>query len=580
MAASEEDTKKLFSGLDYLGVPSDIGNVGQTDIAAGSTGIPAPSAPGGVVGTAGGAGGQRAAGGPDSMGLAKSALEALYKTGKFGQQAFGSQDLGTRGSVGGEGVTQGSNQSLSDYLRGLTSATGATGTGGATAASTGMTNVLGQSTVNPDIANSLQGFLEQGMTPDQIQEIMGGLEGVTSGSQGLAGGASSLGSSLGTAGAGAGALGAILGVLAQATGDPGIAQAAKLVGAGTGALGLAGTAGSLASLAPLLGTATAAVPTGIAAGLGTGAATGLATGGAAGAGLAGGAAFAPIAAMMLASTISGLAGGEDPIGEGIGEMMEPAMGRYGKFVGDLSQNVGQQKKSFNVLEQALPYVQSKEELGQLLNSYRNYLSTTQKAPVEQYGGTGPGDPYSIAKIPGTGPVTHGQQTPGGDFGPETQALQGMVEQLLGVLPGERITAGYGDPGGGLEGEAYRRLWQQFPMVNPGPASEINTLPVYGQEGYQQFTPEQMNNALAAGTFSQIPQWDPMTGQWVAAGPGAGPKKASDVFQVSPYWQSLQAKQAAAANPLAGQIGAMMGGGAGTGLGEGMLSEEERRRLGQ
>ena len=135
-------------------------------------------------------------------------------------------------------------------------------------------------------------------------------------------------------------------------------------------------------------------------------------------------------------------------------------------------------------------------------------------------------------------MTHGEQTQSVDWANETQGLQRIVDQMLGVLPGERITAQYGQPGGGLEGESARRLWQQF---LPGEAGASETLPVYGGAGqpYQQFTPEQMANAFAQGTFGSAPAWDPATGQWVVHGPGVAPPAASDVFQTSPYWQHTE-----------------------------------------
>ena len=52
-------------------------------------------------------------GGPDSLGLAKSALEAAWKTGKFGKQLLGDEEA-ARGGTG-----EGTESSTSDYLRSL-----------------------------------------------------------------------------------------------------------------------------------------------------------------------------------------------------------------------------------------------------------------------------------------------------------------------------------------------------------------------------------------------------------------------------------------------------------------------------
>lgn len=538
---AQKGMDELFKGSNVLGNPTELRLTGTGSLPGGgaAAALPAPGGPGGVAGGfLGGRQGQEG-GGPDSMGLAKSALDAAYKTGKFGQGLTAEPDLGTRGSVGGGG-------SLSDYLRGGAGVAGALG--GQGSAAPGMTNVLGQSTVNPDIANTLQELLGQGMSPDQIQEIMGGLEAVQSGASGVSGAASGLeglAGGLGSVAGGGAALGAILGLIAQATGDPEIAKAAQYTGAAGSAAGLAGTASAL--------------PGAIAAGT-------------AGVGTAAGAVAAPIAAMMLASTISGLVGGDDPVGEGIGEMMEPIMGDYGKFAGKLGANVGQQQQSFNVLEQALPYVQSKEELGQLLNSYKNYLGTTQKAPVEQYGGTGPGDPYSIAKISGQGPVTHGQQTATRDFGPETQALQGRVDELLGMLPGERITAGYGEPGGGLEGPDAIRLWSQFLDRGQNAPSQYNGANFFGAASS---LPENQPGAIAAGGHG-----DPL----VAYGnpgydyAGAGwPEPGKYLGSVSPYWQQLQGRQQQQAAQRTAT--AQKGLGQGQGSFDAMLSDEQKREMG-
>ena len=227
-------------------------------------------------------------------------------------------------------------------------------------------------------------------------------------------------------------------------------ELAASLGIGAGAAGGAGAAAGAAGAGAAAGGA-AAGGAGASAGIGAGAA---------GAGLGVGAALAPIAAFLIWDAATG--------GKYMGSALKSTEGNYSSFVPELMLDQSQQGKAFGRLGSALPYVQSKEELGQLLNSYNNYLGTTTGITPEQSGGTYPGDPYAIGKIPGVGPVTHGQQTQTIDWGPQTQELSSMVNALLGVLPGERITAQYGQPGGGLEGgtEAYRRLWEGLPSSGP------------------------------------------------------------------------------------------------------------------
>lgn len=602
MPATSEDEKILTRGLDYLGKESTIPLTGTSDVKAGATGIPAPSGAGGLSGFSGGAG--RAAGqaggeggGPGALGLTKQAIDAAIKSGKFASQFFGGE---TRGNVGGEGQIQRSDQSLSDVLR--------SGTGGPSDLSAFLSALE-----RGDIAN--QTLTVGGGSPmSQLDVLRENLPGVNFSSgvpaaagaanyfstpEGLAAlgelgintdmlrgagivpsGVSGAASGLGTAGLGAGAAGAILGLIASLTGDQTLGKAGGALGAAGGALGTAGALTSALTAAP----AVAAAPTiGAASGaLGASSALGgVATGA--------GAALAPVAAMMLIGSIANMIDPDSPAAaldmfSGSGNPMETLAGDYHTFTPELLQNVGRQGTAFGTLGQALPYVQNKAELGQLLNTYRNYLGTTTGITPEGFGGLEGADPsvYSLGKIPGVGPVTHGQQTPTVDFGPQTRALWDQLSQLYGVLPGDPITAQYGQPGGGLTGEAARRLWQQFlpPEATGAQLGQTGFVgPVYTGAGspYATFSPQDIANAQNAGTISRTPTWDPETGQLVLTWGGQqGPPRGSEFFQMAPFMAQLQGQRPGAGG-IGGQIDALINGG--TGLAEGMLSEEERRRAG-
>lgn len=601
--------------LDVLGKPTAgiklSGTSDTGDLLSGPGAIPGGSTGAGAGGPFGGGARRAGPGGPSDLSLALQSLGTAKSVGEFVSRFFGGEG-GTRGSVGGEGVTQRSDQSLSDRLRSdanipaqfrtppsrlpFLPGSGFTPSKDVSAAFQSMSpqeqalfgewfgpgaGVLGAT----DYFSTPQGLAALGELGINTDILRGA--GVVPSGAGAAG-------TLGNIGGGAGAVAAVLGLIASLTGDAELGKAAQALGAAAGGVGLAATGAGLAATGGTLGI-TAATP-------------------ALSAGVAGaGAAFAPIAALMLASTISGLAGGDDPVGAGIADMMKRTAGNYPFFGEKLAQTTGQQGRAFGALESALPYVQSKEELGQLLNTYRNYLGTTTGVEPEMYGG----DIYGIAKTPGTTGFEHGQQGLQIDWGPRTQALNEQVQALLGVLPGNQITARYGEPGGGLEGESARRLWQQFfPMtggdvasrtVGGGPGEwwfgEGGTPAFIPQPGTQEFASytgpdspyayygmQDITNAMNAGTMAG-PSWDPATGQLVYTR-GATPPKPSDYFQVSPYWQQLQAaaqEQNAQRTQLAQRALSGLTGGTGAALGAGSTSgafgptggmtEEDRRRLG-
>jgi hypothetical protein len=360
----------------------------------------------------------------------------------------------------------------------------------------------------PSFLTDFLGSLEEGAVPA-----------ATSGADaaGLAeGGAAAAGSTAGglSAGGGAAALvAAILGLIASQTGNQDLGKAAQGLGAAGSA---AATGGSIAS--------------------------GIAAPAAAGIGTAAGAAFSPIAAALIASTISGLAGKGDPIGEGINEMILQGGNDYQTFNQELGQNVGQQHTAYNAVQQAFPYVQNKAELGQLLNTYKNYLGTTTGIPMEDQGGV-----YKIGNIPDVGPRTHGQPTQEQNWGPMTAQMQQAIDALYGVLPGEPITADYAG-GGGLSGEAANRLWNAFVQNPSSVPTQLSQLGAMGPEelaqqqvplyGGQSVGGLDLMNAQAAGTIGRQPVYDPATGQYVFVQGGKGPGTHAETFQQAPYWAQI------------------------------------------
>src|SRR6266446_3495726 len=196
------DNKDFINALTYLGKgPYNIGLPGGADINVGAG--PAP-APGVNVGTFGqrlgvggpaesgavGPGGSSGSSGSDTLALLQKFLGAGGKSADFLSRLGGDQ---TRGDTGGI--------SLSDMLRGGPGSAGSTGgtgsAGSGVAAGVDLTRTLGE-TIDPSTEATLQNFLGQGLSPDEIQDVMGGLEQVGAGGiGGGAGGAASTAGGLG-----------------------------------------------------------------------------------------------------------------------------------------------------------------------------------------------------------------------------------------------------------------------------------------------------------------------------------------------------------------------------------------------
>lgn len=375
-------------------------------------------------------------------------------------------------NFGGKGVN-----ALIDYFRGgapqgmdiLNSMAGAGELGlGAGSLDTTLPTLLPDTTLGntPEFSGLLQDLQGSLVSPNLVDPTLNLGSEAGSVASGAAGGIGGSGITTGGIGAGAGAVAAILGLIAQQTGNKELAQAASALGAAAGV----GTTG--ASIA-------AAASPAVASALGMSAAS-------AGLGAAGGVAAAPFLIASIWHMIDPENSPDimDMFGAG-SDNPDP----YYKFAKKLGQNESQQGRAFQMLQQALPYARSKEELGQLINTYNNYLATTQDAPVTMGpgGGTSPGkgipfnyagmNPYEIGYIPGATGFEHGggatgRTGPSADWGPISTTLQNLTNYLKTSLPGTELGMGYT----GLTGEAATRLWNQF-------TDRTQTAPKYSPTGW-------------------------------------------------------------------------------------------------
>jgi hypothetical protein len=149
-------------------------------------------------------------------------------------------------------------------------------------------------------------------------------------------------------------------------------------------------------------------------------------------------------------------------------------------------NEQQQGQALDVLRQAIPYAQSKEELGQLMNMYRSYLGSTQDAPFTQAK-----DVYNLTTIPGTSGDEHGMKSTPIDWGPQTEGMQRLITAYQGRLPGTALSDMSQVPQGQYEpGSDYMRLWAQF-LNRPGTAPPYSPgIPGYtlGADGGEHSSP--------------------------------------------------------------------------------------------
>jgi hypothetical protein len=510
----------FYRGANFLGRPVTVALAGQEPGGPAAGGSPdalavggAPVGPTSTVSPGGAPGpttGGATSGGLTDLQRATEALGVLQKTGRLAGELTKDTGTGDRPGV--------------DVGGGLAAAT--PGGGGGTvppptpdaAPGGGFDPTLPLMQFNltsndplSDRQTVIRDLVERGVPAEQIQQILA-TQGGGTGVGELPGAAIPSGETAtaslgpGTGAAGAGALSAILSLIASETGDPKLARAAKAASALAGAGSLAVTGADLAATG---GTLAAEGATASAAG-------------------AAGAAFAPITAALLASTISGLFGGEDPAGEGIAEIMAGTP-HFQEFVsGKLMPSERTQGTAFQALQDALPYVQSQEQLGQLLSTMNQYVTTNTGIDLPKT------DPFTISAIPGIGEVTHGQQTQPLDWAGRTQGLQALVNALKGRLP---------EKGGG----PVDQLWNQFVTRNIDPAQAPlqvtkpdGSVAYMTPDDYQGWYNQQAEPAVAAGGALPVPEF--MAGvvkygepgyDYAGAGllaPGATPGAPSSAWQ--------------------------------------------------
>ena len=143
------------------------------------------------------------------------------------------------------------------------------------------------------------------------------------------------------------------------------------------------------------------------------------------------------------------------------------------------QNVKQAGGALGTCSSALPYVQSREELGQLVNAYNQYLATTQNAPVnilsgstQGHGAPAPFSPYQVGFIPALTGTEHGSHGGTVDTGGMAQSLQRAVDAYRQRLPGADLSTNVA-----MTPEQSMRLWTQF-------LDRANVLPSYSPKGWE------------------------------------------------------------------------------------------------
>lgn len=178
----------------------------------------------------------------------------------------------------------------------------------------------------------------------------------------------------------------------------------------------------------------------------------------------------------------------------------------------------------------LNYVQSKEELAGVLNSYRTWVQSDNGWPW--YGSENP-DPYTIPAFPEAGGSAH----EGGltmSFEDPISKIQSLVNALLGILPGNKITdLGYYNTGeaGRLQGAVWAQAHPPTGLFSEtivtGFSGEMSTFgtqaaglvaPIWTPNGDGTYTATQYSstdllNAISAGTVNGTPIYDPRSGAW-------------------------------------------------------------------
>lgn len=602
-----EQEKLLYKGLNFLGQPTSIGMTGSEEIPAGAAGLPAPSGVGGLSGFQGGSG--VISGRPGVGGRPDEGLTALGKAVEGIKKLYGMQGPGpTRGDTGG--------QSLSDRLRSGEATPGSnvgnmlsksgygtigadmlplpgtqvqptfnaqgipvSGFGEVSPGATDMTltNVWGAGGGGAS-AETINALLEAGFTPDMIQEVFGGAEQALTGGA-MPAGAAQVGTSAlsnlagGLAAGGAGALvGALPGLItSQLTNDPLANTLASQAGAVGGVAATGAITGALS---------------------GTGAAAG------AGASLAAAAPVAWIAAPYLVAQLVKAWQGHADAGN-IRELKNRVENIYGQLPGELQTLMKIPEIASQLNESSTP-----EQAASVLKQLNDMQSQYQSQGWESHRKTGAtgvrgvGQDFS-AQLPGVQdalasaeaqvfPTLDMARMRAQDMLQKAGWTPEQIQQQTGryLTPQEQALsfgsrAYYKDPesGSGVNAREYNP-WMQANYI---PGVDVPSTQIVGAGG-------EGGGGMEQTVYNfQPPTWSPEA-QAAFAGiqPGGTEAALRGLFgQVQGAnqfgWNPLfAAGPPAASQPgsIGAQINALLGGGGGTGLEEGLLPEEVRRRLGQ
>lgn len=213
---------------------------------------------------------------------------------------------------------------------------------------------------------------------------------------------------------------------------------------------------------------------------------------------------------------------------------------FGKYLG---RTLGMQSTGLGGLYASLPYVQSKEELGQLIDAYKKYIATGGGYTGE-VGGYGVGSkPYEIPGLPGAGGTRHewNIQFDNKLWGPAQVAINDLLKQLPGSEYAGGSTLDPNSPAGQawsyysnprrVQGGAYNQT-KLFEAAEAPQATWDYISAHPGTALGQQVSDPGSDNSLGGYGRTLTPG---MEGYDYSL-PGAAPNISA--LPVTPYWQSL------------------------------------------
>ena len=214
-----------------------------------------------------------------------------------------------------------------------------------------------------------------------------------------------------------------------------------------------------------------------------------------------------------------------------------AEGAWVHFGIRLGQNESRQSQGIEILVRVLPYVQSQDELRQILDRYKRFVPGGNEA-LKQFMSQ---DPYSVSAIPGAGGSAH-EANISVDWTPQMQELQRAIDWLRTNLP--------------ATGGDAAQLWNQILTQNVDP-SQAPYMVTNSQTGVVSYmTPADYWAAVSATTPVQYGGQTPVFGtsplsyirygergyDYASAGllpPGAAPGPVTSAWQSflnSPWMQ--------------------------------------------